>query len=380
LLRAAARAFAPSYASSYLQLTASMFATCRQFAFSDFCFWLPLCNQAVTLQRDPPQIEGGWLSGIPAKSNNSYTGKRRLRRIPLLRGSLYPTEIQHAGFVPVTELQFVAAVQRLEAFPGSSVCCSSAAGSGERSAMSLVSTCGCLLCHVESRLLAEFKSSDAGPYRALPESSDHLPQVPSILVLLSELRASAADPRSDELFRNLLAARESNPQLVETLLVLAFLPMLHHTIRRVAQHQPTLSPDDITQQALTTLLEFLCSEQLRMRTSYFAFAISRAVKRQMFEWANREGSVIGPREEANGELFAALVTEEPFERHALLRHFLDRCVSKGLLTSPELELLAKLNVAGTNGDSDGSASAEHTTNAGRQRTKRLLAKLRRLAR
>jgi hypothetical protein len=245
--------------------------------------------------------------------------------------------------------------------------------------MSLGSTCVCLLCRVESQLLEEFKSTDFAWNSLLLESSDYLREVPSISVFLSELRASAADPRSDELFRRLFAARETNPRLVETLLVLAFLPMLHHTIRRVAKHQPALSPDDITQQTLTTLLQFLRSEHLRMRTSHFAFAISRSVKRQMFEWANREGSVNGARTEVNGELFATLTREEPFERHALLRHFLHRCVAKGQLSEAEIDLLIQFKLEGNNGNPVRRGSVENSTNATRQRMKRLLAKLRRLA-
>lgn len=246
--------------------------------------------------------------------------------------------------------------------------------------MSLGTRCVCLLCHVESQLLAEFQSTDIRPHNFVLESSDRRPQIPSIPVLLSELRTSAADPRSDELFRKLFAARETNPQLVERFLVLAFLPMLHHTIRRVGKHQPTLSPDDITQQALTILLQFLRSEQLRLRASHFAFAISRAVKRQMFEWASREGSVNGARAEVNGEFFASLTSQEPYERHALLRHFLHRCVAKGLLTDAEVDLLIQFQLEGSNENLEASSSVANSSNAARQRMKRLLAKLRRLAR
>jgi len=236
------------------------------------------------------------------------------------------------------------------------------------------------LCHVESQLLAEFQATDIRPDNFVLESSEHFRQIPSIPVLLSELRTSPADTRSDELFRKLFAAHEASPRLVETFLVLAFLPMLHHTIRRVGKHQPTLSPDDITQQALTTLLQFLRSDQIRTRASHFAFAISRAVKRRMFEWANREGSVNGARVELNGELFAALTTEEPLGRHASLRHFLDRCVSKGLLTGAEIDLLIQFKLEENNGHLEANGSAESSSNAARQRMKRLLAKLRRLAR
>jgi DNA-directed RNA polymerase specialized sigma24 family protein len=148
--------------------------------------------------------------------------------------------------------------------------------------------------------------------------------------------------------------------------------MLHGTIRRVARQQPGLSHEDITQQALSFLLHFLHSNELQKRQSHFAFAISRAVKRQLFEWASRESGKIGLLNHFDGETFTM------FERHALLRHFLHRCVTKGLLTDSELNLLIDFKLYGTNGEEFADFNGT-SSNAVRQRLKRLLAKLRRLA-
>jgi hypothetical protein len=117
---------------------------------------------------------------------------------------------------------------------------------------------------------------------------------------------------------------------------------------------------------------------LRTRQSHFAFAISRSVKRQVFEWANRESGRNGAPNHGTGEILAALAVEEPLERHTLLRHFLYRCVSKGLITNPELDLLIQFKLEGSTGD-DLWESNGTSSNALRQRLKRLLAKLRRLA-
>jgi DNA-directed RNA polymerase specialized sigma24 family protein len=189
---------------------------------------------------------------------------------------------------------------------------------------------------------------------------------------------SPVDATSNELLRELFAIRTLNPEFIESLLVLTFLPMLHGTIRRVARQQPGLSPEDITQQALSFLLHFLRSDELGARQSHFAFAISRAVKRQVFEWANRESGKMGLLNHCDSEALAAFAGTESVERYALLRHFLHRCVTKGLLTDAEINLLIDFKLNGTNGqefaDFNGTSS-----NAVRQRLKRLLAKLRRLA-
>jgi len=221
--------------------------------------------------------------------------------------------------------------------------------------------------------------SSGAAYQALLSSAGNgLRAFPSPSLLLSNLRSLHGDARSDALLAELLALRPVNRQLVESLLVLAFLPVLHRTVRGVVKHQPTLLLEDITQQALSVFLHQLDSCDLQMRRSHFAFAISRAMKRQMFAWANREGTRNGA---ASGqqELLAGVAVEDPLEREALLRHFLSRCVEKGELSRQELNLLVQFKLErGHAGGVDESGAA--SSNALRQKSKRLLAKLRKLAR
>ena len=244
--------------------------------------------------------------------------------------------------------------------------------------MPLGVTCDCALCHIEARLVSDLSSTEAGVFRKLLAESHTLRRYSSVSTLLLYLRTSPANARSDELLRELFAARGTNPIFIESILVLAFLPMLHATIRRVGRQQPGLAQEDITQQTLSFLLQYLRSDELRARQSHFAFAISRAVKRQVFEWANRESGKTGLLRYSDAETFAALEAQEPFERYALLRHFLHRCVTRGLLTDAELDLLIQLKLNGTNGEEFADFNGT-SSNAVRQRLKRLLAKLRRLA-
>ena len=241
-----------------------------------------------------------------------------------------------------------------------------------------VAACTCPLCNTEERLLADLSAAESTLFDELLSVSSNLRQFSSVAALLSHLRTSPAATESDGLVRELFAARTINSVFVESLLVLIFFPMLHATIRRVAKQQPALLSEDISQQALVVLLQFLRSDELRTRQSHFSFAISRAVKRQVFEWANREGGRNGT---LNGtvEILAALTVDEPMERHAFLRHFLNRSVTKGVITNSELDLLVQFKLEGTTSDelyeSNGTSS-----NALRQKLKRLLAKLRRLSR
>lgn len=240
-------------------------------------------------------------------------------------------------------------------------------------------TCDCTLCKIELRLLRDLSRTESDVLGELFSVSQHLRKYRSASSLLSDLKASPTDARSDHLLRELFAVRASARAITESLLVLTFLPMLHGTVRRVSRQQPGLAQEDISQQALSFLLQYLRSQELQARQSHFAFAISRAVKRQVFEWASRESGKMGVTDHYDAKALASLTFKEPFERYAFLRHFLHRCVTKGLLTDTELNLLIDLKLNGTHGeefaDSNGTSS-----NAIRQRLKRLLAKLRRLAR
>ena len=244
--------------------------------------------------------------------------------------------------------------------------------------MPLGVACGCTLCSIETRLLSDVSSTEAD-FGELFSEFDALHHYSSVPKLLADLKTSPADLRSDALISELLAARSLDGAFVESILVLAFLPMLHGTVRRVARQQPGLAQEDIAQQALSFLLRYLGSGDLRARESHFAFAISRAVKRELFEWASRESGKAGFENHDDGKTFATLAVEDSFERYVVLRHFLHRCVTKGRLTDAEINLLVDFKLNGTNGmefaDFNGSSS-----NAIRQKLKRLVAKLRRLAR
>ena len=239
-------------------------------------------------------------------------------------------------------------------------------------------TCRCPLCRIETQLADELASSIAAYDAIRGSAANGLRAFASPFHLLSHLKATQAGPSSDELFRELLAARAVEPQFIETLMIVAFVPALHGTIRRIAKQQLRLTRADITQQALSVFLQVLGSEQIEKRQSHFAFAISRAVKRQLFEWAGREGAVHGPVREEEPQTQLPLPDDELMERHAVLRHFLHRCIAKGLLGDAELDLLIQIKLDGNTGE-EVAESNSTTSNAVRQRMKRLLAKLRRLA-
>src|ERR1051326_7562438 len=116
-------------------------------------------------------------------------------------------------------------------------------------------TCGCALCQMDPRLLASLAVADE-PLSAFNES--RLPLAcPSSSDFVRLLRASPAHAESDALLGEILKGRAARPVFIDSLLVLVFVPMLHRTVRRVAIWQPQLAEEDIVQQVLSALLEFL---------------------------------------------------------------------------------------------------------------------------
>jgi DNA-directed RNA polymerase specialized sigma24 family protein len=239
-------------------------------------------------------------------------------------------------------------------------------------------TCHCLLCQIESQLATELGSSLATYDLLRSSNASVLGSFDSPSGLLAYLRAARAGPGSDALLRDLLAARSVEPQFIETLLIVAFVPVLHATIRRIAKQQVRLARADIVQQALSVFLELLRSETMRNRQSHLAFALARALKRELFEWAAREGAVVDAAGKYAGPCCEASDDDEVIERNASLRHFLCRCFAHGLLNDSELNLLFQVKLDGNSGE-EVAVSNAISSNAVRQRMKRLLAKLRRIA-
>lgn len=245
--------------------------------------------------------------------------------------------------------------------------------------MPLEIPCHCTLCDIEAQLLSELTRLDSPFENGLLSICPALLRHSTINNLLSHLRTSPADAANDDLFREIFALREMNPAFAESLLILVFLPMLHRAVRLISRQQESLSEEDIAQQVLFFFLEFLASPDMATRRSYFAFAIAREVKRHIFEWAKRESTKTALLDHADCEASVFIELENSFEQYVLLRHFLHRCLTKGMLADYELDLLIQFKLDGNTGQELAALNGS-SSNAVRQRFKRLLAKLRRLAR
>jgi hypothetical protein len=254
--------------------------------------------------------------------------------------------------------------------------------------MSRESTCRCLICALERSLTELFaERPHQERYQQLADSRSLLSAFPSARDLVAYLHNTRSAGRgvdaTDRILAELLLTTATDGQVtaLRDLLLLAFIPMLHATSRQVASRYPSLSADDIAQHAVASLLQILGEPEFNGRSSHVAFAISRILKRNAFAWAEREcrSPVCGGTLEMFTDAVSTYDTPEPVERATLLRHFLYRCQQRGLLTGEDLQLLVEFKLDADRDRKPGGPAAVYS-NASRQRMKRLVGKLRRIAR
>jgi hypothetical protein len=239
------------------------------------------------------------------------------------------------------------------------------------------SNCRCSLCRVEEQLRGEL--ADPCNRESLLEILRSAPRLAFFSTaedLLCHLQSLNGHSSSDPFLRELLVAKMRCPEsIVGSFFIILFLPVLHATVRRVRHCYPSLVREDVAQQALSALLDYLTSAHLAARETYLAFAIARRIRRATFEWADREtrSPVDSCRADDLRDGISSESAGDSFERAALLRHFFGRAIERGTLTPSELALLLQFKL-------EGGAENGAFTNAERQRLKRLLAKLRRFAR
>jgi hypothetical protein len=245
--------------------------------------------------------------------------------------------------------------------------------------MNQQSHCRCLLCDMERHLTEQFAEPQGQHrYRQFATFSPLLSAFPTASDLISFLHtehsAGHGTLSKDAILAELLRATTNNGRSPASreILLLAFVPMLHRISRQIITRCPALAPDDATQHVVTALLECFGSPEFAGRSSHLAFAIARLLRRNAFAWAEREirGRVHG-LDIVDLERTPHGDGAQPIERSAVLRHFLDRCRQRGILSDQDLELLVQIKL-------DGLPSADYS-NASRQRMKRLLGKLRRAA-
>jgi len=215
--------------------------------------------------------------------------------------------------------------------------------------------CNCAICSVERLLFL----SVAEP----PGSERFLKLAANSSVLTTFINASAlihhlhnqkdgdyCPPSVSEVLAALIQAGPAirDPEMSQSVLVLAFMPAIHRTYRETCAWFQDISTDDIAQQILLLFLELAASAPLGLLNGQLSFALARSLRRNTLRWARRQQLMLMDRERFADE---RAVQDEPrenahFESISLLRDFLDYSVRIGILSGFERDLLIKVKLDG----------------------------------
>lgn len=247
--------------------------------------------------------------------------------------------------------------------------------------------CTCTICDVEKYIRAELiLSGNHARYRRLVTDNSLLSDFPTALDLVTNFHACKDARNGHCLSDRILVTLLTSPvtphdwEYLEQILILMFTPTTHAVVRHVSCRYQFLAREDLSQLALTTLIESLRSRTWQSQHSHFGYTVARSLRRRLFQWARSEfqsSSQFAAKQLA--EHFPATQTaEESFERNAILRHFLNLCQDKAYLTPDEMNLLIDLKLDETV-EAGISGPNGRTSNPFRQKVKRLMTKLRRVA-
>jgi hypothetical protein len=225
--------------------------------------------------------------------------------------------------------------------------------------------------HLEEQFVAPRGQEE---YRRLARSSFSLSVFPDAFDLVSYLHSHQmnGNQAKDRILIELLHQMATGAPAVQELLLLAFVPVVHSVARHVATRYPALPSDDIAQHIVAAFLELCGSPEYLALASHVAFAMARLLRRNAFVWAERESRAWTAELSDEEDVGAGTQrSHNPVEQAIVLRHFLDRCHQRGVISAEDLELLIQVKLE----ESPGSTYS----NASRQRVKRLVGKLRRAA-
>jgi DNA-directed RNA polymerase specialized sigma24 family protein len=213
--------------------------------------------------------------------------------------------------------------------------------------------CNCHICKIERHLvisLSEQPYSDE--FLTVAISATPLATFSNALALVEHLHAQRngviSVPSASEIVGFLIQAnsRVSGAELKNSILVLAFIPMIHRTYREVRAWFREIEPEDIAQQILTLFLDLVGSVSPVPINNYLPIALTRTLRKNSFRWAEKEKRQTIQRETDKSQEFAEPGSNDSFEAVSVLTDFLNYCHRIGILSTFERDLLIKLKVEG----------------------------------
>jgi DNA-directed RNA polymerase specialized sigma24 family protein len=212
--------------------------------------------------------------------------------------------------------------------------------------------CHCVVCEIERSLLNSLSTQTARTqFQALAHNYPILNHFDSPADVIARLHQhERVELVNHEAWNGILhalidcIADRTGDEIGQQLLLLAYAPAIHKVYREVCQKFPSLSPEDIAQQAALCFLETARSPEIQSLNGHLPAALGRRFRQSLFRWAMREKRQSLPLQQGFAD------HDEPassnFEQAAMLENFLQEMQRDGLLSSTECELLLKLKCEG----------------------------------
>jgi len=215
--------------------------------------------------------------------------------------------------------------------------------------------CHCHICRVERHLFTaveQFPGPDR--FRKITTVSPVLATFGDARTLIGHLHAQKRgeyrSPSPSEVLRAIIEAGRDigDPEMSQSVLVLAFMPTIHRTYREIRAWFQELCTEDIAQQTFLLFLELAASTAAGLLGGQLSFALARSLHRNTLRWARREQLMLFEEDRFREEQQRAAEPSEDayFEPVSLLEDFLDYCVSKVIISAFERALLLKIKVDG----------------------------------
>lgn len=215
--------------------------------------------------------------------------------------------------------------------------------------------CHCHICKVERALVVSLNDSvHIDGFSRLRDASPimNVFLAPAAVVdhLHNQSDGKSWQPTTAEVLGALIQAdvTASDHELIQSILVLAFIPTIHRTYWEVRAWFRELETEDIAQQVFALFLQLTARAPVGMLNRHISFVLAQALHRNAIRWARREQSKLLERERMLEQRTKPVEqTEDPhFESVSLLREFLDYSVRVGILSEFERDLLVRVKVDG----------------------------------
>ena len=215
--------------------------------------------------------------------------------------------------------------------------------------------CHCHICRIERHLFTaveQFPGPDR--FRKITTISPVLATFADARTLIGHLHAQKRgeyrSPSPSEVLRAIIEAGRDigDPEMSQSVLVLAFMPTIHRTYREIRAWFQELCTEDIAQQTFLLFLELAASTAAGLLGGQLSFALARSLHRDALRWARKEQLMLFEEDRFREEQQRAAEPSEDayFEPASLLEDFLDYCVSKEIISAFERALLLKIKVDG----------------------------------